>query len=163
MLFKTRYCLIGILLCLSLSSFPVLCVPSISLSPETGISTVTVEAIGFTPSTAVIIYWDDQEIPSIPNNLFTDEDGDFTCIISVYTQTEPGLHEVKAIDDEGNIATAIFTVINVKGEKGDQGSTGSDAGIPPGFLAGWLLLAMAIGGLAGGYLGRRKEKPEETT
>jgi hypothetical protein len=163
MLFKIRFCFLVVLLCLSISSFPVLCAPSISLSPESGISTVTIEAIGFTPSAALAIYWDDKEIPTIPNNLFADDNGDFTCIISVYTQTEPGIHEVKAVDEEGNFATATFTVIEVKGEKGDQGSTGSDAGIPPGFLAGWLLLAMAIGGLVGGYLGRRKEESEKTT
>jgi len=92
----------------------------------------------------------------------TDEVGTFTCIISAYNQTSVGDHEVKAVDSAGIFASATFTVIDVTGPKGQQGPSGAPGqAIPPGFLAGWLLLAATVGGLMGVLLGRHRGKREE--
>lgn len=137
-------------------------VASIVLSPDKGVSAITLEGSGFNASSAITIYWDGERIPTVPLHVSTNEAGTFTCIISAYNQTGGGDHEVKAVDSAGIFASATFTVIDVRGPKGQQGPSGAPGeAIPPGYLAGWLLLAAAIGGLMGVLLGRHQGKREE--
>ncbi|MFB0502733.1 MAG: hypothetical protein ACETWE_02780 [Candidatus Bathyarchaeia archaeon] len=135
---------------------------SIVLSPDKGVSAITIEGSGFNASAVVTVYWDGQRIPTLPLHVSTDEAGAFSCIISAYNQTSVGAHEVKAVDSAGIFASATFTVIDVTGPRGEQGPLGAPGeAIPPGYLAGWLLLAAAIGGLMGVFLGRRRGEREE--
>jgi len=137
-------------------------VASIVLNPDKGVSAITIKGSGFNASSFVAIYWDGERIPTVPLHVSTDEAGTFTCIISAYNQTSVGDHEVKAVDSAGNFASATFTVIDVTGPKGEQGPPGAPGeAIPPGYLAGWLLLAAAIGGLMGVLLGRHRGRREE--
>ncbi len=53
----------------------------------------------------------------------------FTAIISVPTQTEPGEYTVSATDQEGALAHATFTVIDMTGPQGLPGEPGSGGGI----------------------------------
>lgn len=136
--------------------------PSITLTPERGVSATTIRGSGFKANSTITIYWDGVRIPTVPNQVTTDETGAFTCIISVYNQTAVGSHQVKARDAAGNEATATFTVIDVRGPTGERGPVGASAeGIPPGFLAGLFLLAAGVGGLMGGVLGRRRRAEEK--
>lgn len=142
---------------------------SIVLSPEEGVSTITIEGLGFDPNSIINVYWDDEHLPTVPLHVFTDENGTFTCIISAYDQTGVGVHEVKAVDANGNFALATFTVTDIKGSQGEQGPPGTAAeGISLGYLAGLFLLAAAIGGLIGifsgkGYRSKREPDAEATS
>jgi len=135
----------------------------ITLSPNTGISAITLEGSDFTAHSTITISWDDEPIPTLPLHVSTDETGAFTCIISAYHQTSEGAHEVKAMDEDGNTALATFTVVNVRGPSGEPGLPGESAeGISPGYFAGWLFLAAATGGLLGVLLGRRQRRESES-
>jgi hypothetical protein len=117
--------------------------PSITLSPESGFSAVTVVGRGFQGG-EISIYWDTEQIPTVPSPLYGYETqfGGFTAIISVPTQTEPGEYEIIAMDQEGADASAMFTVIDMTGpeglpgEPGPAGESGSSGGSgsqgPPG-------------------------------
>jgi len=127
----------------------------ILLTPDTGISTITIEGSGFATNSAITIYWNSEPIPTLPLHVITDNTGAFTCIITAYDQTHEGDHEVKAIDEAGTTALATFTVVDVQGPPGEQGLSGDSAeGLSPGYFAGFLLIAAAIGGLIGVLLGR---------
>jgi len=132
---------------------------AIVLSPDKGVSAITIKGSGFKPVSAVTIYWDGKAIPSVPLQVSTDGTGAFTCIVTVYNQTAVGAHEVKATDAAGTSAVATFTVIDLKGPQGDPGAQGAPATISPGYIAGLLLLAIVIGAAVGGFLGgtRRRE------
>jgi len=99
-------------------------VPEISLVPDTGIASTTIAGT-FNPDSTITITWDGTPIPTIPRPLITDANGDFTAIISVLTQDEPGLHFVNASDEEGNWAEASFTVLNMTGPAGPTGPAGA--------------------------------------
>ena len=166
-IFPLKYRFIGMLF-ISLFMLASLVLPvhgqvaSIVLSPDRGVSAITIEGSGFNASAVITVYWDGERIPTVPLHVSTDEAGTFTCIISAYNQTSVGDREVKAVDSAGNFASATFTVIDVTGPKGQQGPPGAPGeAIPPGYLAGWLLLAAAIGGLMGVLLGRHRGKREE--
>lgn len=111
----------------------------LTLTPQTGFASTTVVGSGFTNNLTIIITWDGTTIATIPNTVTTDATGSFTALISVPTQTTPGLHPVNATDESGIWATAIFTVVDMtgpqgsaglqgqqgsKGEKGDKGDAG---------------------------------------
>jgi hypothetical protein len=97
---------------------------SITLSPTSGFSTTTISGRGFVGQ--INIFWDNSRIPTVPSSLFSFDtaQGDFTGIISVPTQTVPGDHLVTARDDQGNTASATFTVIDMRGLAGPAGETG---------------------------------------
>jgi hypothetical protein len=136
----------------------------IILSPPEGLSAITIEGSSFQHNSAITVYWDDQSIPTLPLDVFTDEQGSFTCIISALNQTSVGDHEVKAEDAVGNVAVATFTVIDVTGPPGETGLPGTSGdGVSPGYLAGWLLLAAAIGGMMGILMGRSRQDELEAT
>lgn len=135
---------------------------NIILTPEEGISAITITGSGFDDLSSLTVYWDNDTLPTVPLQVVTDESGSFTCIISSLDQTDSGEHEIKVMDATGNVAQAIFTVIDVKGPQGDQGLTGDAAeGIQPGYLAGWLLIAAAIGGIIGAIAGRDRQSEDK--
>jgi len=95
-------------------------VSAIGLTPNSGFSSTTVVGSGFSPNSKITVTWDDTEIPTVPSPLVTDSYGNFTAIISVPTQTDPGTHTVKATDESGNWANATFTVIDMTGPQGTR-------------------------------------------
>ena len=107
---------------------------SISLSPTSGFSTITITGSGFMGSGyPVTIAWDtaDNVIPAV---VYYGE-VDFTAYITVPTQTEPGEHLVIA-DDGVYSATATFTVIDMTGSQGPQGIQGTQGLAGPQGIAG---------------------------
>jgi rhamnogalacturonyl hydrolase YesR len=99
--------------------------PSLILTPNTGFAATTVVGSGFSNDSEVTIAWDGSVIPTVPIHVMTDATGDFAAIISVPTQTAPGVHTVNATDDSGNWTTATFIVVDMKGPQGPQGDTGA--------------------------------------
>jgi hypothetical protein len=97
--------------------------PSITLSPSSGYSFVTVSGSDFTGNYITAIYWDDEVLPTFPSSvsLFG---GGFEASIIVPTQTDPGRHTVTAVDDYGDDATATFTVVDKTGPEGPPGPEG---------------------------------------
>lgn len=95
----------------------------ISLSPASGFSVTTITGSGFFGG-MVTIYWDGDPISTIPPSLYGDESGNFTAIISVPSQTDPGEHTVMARNQEGNKGSAIFEVVDMTGPQGPQGEQG---------------------------------------
>ena len=143
---------------------------SITSSPDwvsrfpVGSSAITIEGSNFQHNSPITVYWDDQSIPTLPLDVFTDEQGSFTCIISALNQAGVGDHEVKVEDAMGNVAVATFTVIDVTGPTGEPGLPGTSTdGVLPGYLAGWLLVAAAIGGMMGILMGRKRKDEREAT
>lgn len=93
--------------------------PRIYLSPTSGFSTVTIAGSGFYDG-EISIYWDGEPIPTVPAPLYATQ-GNFTAIISVPTQTDPGEHTVTARDQQGTTASAIFEVVDMTGPQGPRG------------------------------------------
>jgi len=97
--------------------------PTISLSPTTGFSTIMISGADFSPG-SITIYWEGNPIPTILSPLTTNPFGEFTAIINVPNQTEPGVYNITAIDSMGGQASAFFTVVNMTGPEGPIGPTG---------------------------------------
>lgn len=98
---------------------------AIALTPQTGFASTTITGSGFTATSRITITWDGTTIPSVPNPPITDASGSFAALISVPTQTAPGMHTVNATDGFGNWAIATFNVIDMTGPKGDTGQQGA--------------------------------------
>ena len=103
----------------------------VTLTPTSGFSAINVTGIGFYGH--VHIHWDYSHtpLPTVPTEIYgyngTRQWGvepEFTAIISVPTQAEPGEHIVTVVDEEGNEADATFTVIDITGPQGSQGLQG---------------------------------------
>jgi hypothetical protein len=104
----------------------------IKLSPTSGFSAITISGTGFNGQ--VTIYWDDVEIPTVPSTIYAYEQTTFTVIISVPTQTEPGLHTITAESASAAgaavvTASARFMVEDMTGPQGTPGPQGP-AGTP---------------------------------
>jgi len=95
---------------------------SITLTPTSGIAAVTIRGTGFSVWSGITIYWDGSVVPAVISE--TDDQTAFTAIISVPTQTVPGLHTVMARDGYGEQATAYFNVVDVTGPTGPAGVNG---------------------------------------
>ncbi len=113
---------------------------SITLSPTSGFSTTTISGSGFYGG-EITIYWESVPIPTVPSPLYpTDtKNGEFTAIISVPTQTEPGRYTVTTKDQEDFTAQATFTVIDMTGPQGlpcEQGPPGVSRAHP---MVQWLV------------------------
>ena len=95
-----------------------------TLTPNSGFSTVTVSGIGFYG--LVTISWDGTPIPTVPEQVFGNNNGGFSAVIVVPTQTTPGGHIVNATDQEFGPPglNASFVVIDMKGAAGAVGPTG---------------------------------------
>ena len=105
---------------------------SITLTPESGFSATTISGKGFYGG-RITVYWEEDEIPTVPSPLYSydTQDGSFTAIISVPTQTEPGEYVITAQDQEGFTASATFTVIDMTGPPGPASEVPGPPG-PPG-------------------------------
>jgi len=90
--------------------------PALELAPNTGITTTTLVGSGFAPDSQISVTWDGIPIPTVPNQVFTNSSGGFTCIVSVLNQTG-GAYTVRAVDETGNEASATFTVTLVSQSK----------------------------------------------
>lgn len=96
----------------------------IALTPSTGFASTTIVGSKFSNNSRITITWDGTNVPTIPNMVTTDANGSFTVLISVPTQTAPGVHTVNATDETGNWNTATFTVTDMRGPQGPKGDTG---------------------------------------
>ncbi|MFO8101342.1 MAG: IPT/TIG domain-containing protein [Dehalococcoidia bacterium] len=99
--------------------------PSITLSPTSGFSAITIEGTGFSAWTGITVYWDGDRIPAIVD---TEGEVNFTAIISVPTQTSPGSHEITVVDGYKATAGAVFRVVDMTGPVGPAGT--SVTGLP---------------------------------
>jgi PKD repeat protein len=97
----------------------------ITLSPEKGFASTTVVGAYFTPNATVAIAWDGVVVPTVPSKVVADNNGTFTAIITVPTQTAVGNHTVKATDTGGITSEEVFTVVDMTGLQGFQGFQGS--------------------------------------
>ena len=99
--------------------------PSILLSPSSGFSTIMISGTDFSSiiNNNITVYWRGSPIPTFPLKIETDY-GEFTAIINVPNQTDPGFYNITVIDSQGLQASAIFTVINMTGPEGPKGDTG---------------------------------------
>lgn len=97
---------------------------TITLNPPSGFATTTISGINFYGT--VRIYWDGQQIPTVPSPITSQ--GYFTAIIAIPTQTVPGNHTVTATvtgDTAAPIsAYAVFSVDNMTGTTGPAGPAG---------------------------------------
>ena len=126
----------------------------ITLTPSSGLGVVTVSGLGFSVNSEVEIDWAGEDVPTVPTTIKTDDDGNFTAIISVPTTT-PGDYTVAAVDESGNEASATFTVEDMtgpqgpagsegpQGETGEQGPAGAQ-GEPASTEVVWAAIAIAI-------------------
>lgn len=107
---------------------------SITLTPDSGFSAITITGIGF--GGQITVYWDKEEIPTVPITIYAYEKQEFSCIISVPTQTDPGYHTVtvSALSASGAGTVSASARFNVEdmtgptgptGPKGDAGSSGT--------------------------------------
>jgi len=104
---------------------------NITLSPTSGFTAVAVTGTDFW-GWGIKIYWDGNEIPTIPGDVQADDAGTFTAIIVVPTQTAPGQHLVEAYaygEGEGCYSgNATFTVVDITGPAGPPGPEGPGGG-----------------------------------
>ena len=82
---------------------------SLKLHPSSGIAATTLVGSGFAPNSRISVFWDDIPIPSVPNNLISDNHGNFSTIITVLNQTT-GTYSIRTIDEFNNSAIATFKV-----------------------------------------------------
>jgi len=101
----------------SLLSWPA---PAMSLSPDQGVGAFTIEGQGFRWNSDITITWDGTPIPGAAGS---DWAGEFSAVVSVPEQTEPGNHTVIA-SDATNSASATFTVPDITGPAGSAGPSG---------------------------------------
>jgi len=103
----------------------------IALTPSTGFASTTVVGSKFSNNSKITISWNGATIPAVPNTVTTDANGNFIAMISVPTQTIPGVHTVNATDETGNWNTATFTVLDMTGPQGPKGDTGQQGSQGP--------------------------------
>ncbi len=99
------------------------CTQSITLSPNSGFSCVTIVGSDFDNNKVITIYWNDVSQPFVSATGKTDSSGNFVVIISIPTTTA-GLYTIKATVN-GDSASATFTVISMVGATGATGQTGA--------------------------------------
>lgn len=115
--------LLNVLLILGFFTQIACAAPAISISPTSGFSTIMISGTGFSAG-SITIYWEGNPVPTILSPLTTNPFGEFTAIINVPNQTEPGIYNVTAMDSLGGQASAFFTVVNMTGPQGPVGDTG---------------------------------------
>jgi hypothetical protein len=97
-------------------------IPTIVLSPSSGIGAVVISGTNFAHLSPLTIYWNGVSIAFVGNKE-TDDSCDFDVIIAVQT-TVLGSYNITAEDGSGNKATAWFTVTDMRGPAGPVGVTG---------------------------------------
>jgi len=110
--------------------------PYLALTPDAGFAATTLVGGRFVANSPITITWNGEHIATVPSLLTTDSHGNFTAIITVLNPTEPGLYTVTATDQEGNNASATFTVIDMTGPQGLQGEQGEQGVQGPQGLQG---------------------------
>jgi hypothetical protein len=120
--------------CLGVAADYVESSPSITLTPSSGISVITVIGSGFPKNQCIHIFWNGVAVPGWLGDSSTSHDGTFYVIMTIQTQT-PGTYNITVTVD-GKSASAPFTVLDttgpqgpqgpqgIKGDKGDTGATG---------------------------------------
>jgi hypothetical protein len=103
--------------------------PSISLTPSSGISVITVIGSGFPKNQGIHIFWNGVAVPGWLGDSCTSYDGSFCVIMTIQTQT-PGTYNITVTVD-GKSASATFTVLNTKGPQGPKGDTGDQGPVGP--------------------------------
>jgi len=96
----------------------------LALVPDRGFAVTTIVGGRFAANSQITVTWDGEPIPTVPSPLTTDSHGNFTAIIAVLSPTVPRFYTVTSTDQEGNKASAIFTVVDMTGPQGLQGSEG---------------------------------------
>ena len=100
--------------------------PYLALVPDTGFAATTVVGGRFAANSQITLTWNGEHITTVPSPLTTDSYGNFTAIITVLNPTDPGLYSVTSTDQEGNEASAMFTVIDMTGPQGEEGEEGEE-------------------------------------
>ena len=100
-----------------------------TLYPTSGTGAIIVSGTGFTEYYEITIEWDGTPIETVPQYVYVDDDGEFTAIIIVPAQTDPGQYDITVIagGEPGTPTeedTATFTVIDLTGPRGSSGSRG---------------------------------------
>jgi len=107
---------------------------NIELTPNSGFSSFTVEGSNFAAESEITLEWDGAPITHFGLNFWSDTiyGSDFTVIIDVPVDSQPGAHTVTAIDENDHTAKATFTVIDMSGSRGTEGPSGLDGaqGLP---------------------------------
>lgn len=98
--------------------------PTVTLDPAEGFSTITITGSDFSAWADITVTWDGTPIATVPSPLTAASDGSFVGIISVPTTT-PDTYTVAASDGVLPTATATFTVVDMTGPQGPTGATGA--------------------------------------
>jgi len=99
-------------------------VPTITLSPNTGLATM-ISGTGFTASDTITITWGTITMVTSPATVSASTSGAFTASVVALNQTVPGAYVITAVDQHGNSANATFTVPNLQGATGPKGDAGA--------------------------------------
>jgi len=110
--------------------------PYFTLEPDTGFAATTIVGGRFAANSKITITWDGQPVTTVPNPLITDLNGNFTAIITVPVQTEPGVYTVVSTDQTGTNTGATFAVIDMTGPQGPEGPQGEQGEEGPEGLQG---------------------------
>ena len=108
--------------------------PSISLTPSSGISVITVIGSGFPKNQGIHIFWNGVAVPGWLGDSCTSHDGTFCVIMTIQTQT-PGTYNITVTVD-GKLASAPFTVLDTIGPQGQKGDTGDQGPVGPQGIKG---------------------------
>jgi len=95
---------------------------AISLSWSEGVGAMTVVGANFYPNSEVVLFFDGEEVGTVPHKVITDELGQFTALIT--TPPKPGKYGLKVVDAEGRTAKATFRVLDLTGPRGPRGEKG---------------------------------------
>ena len=96
--------------------------PGITLSPDEGFAT-TISGTGFSPSDNITIRWENTAVTTVPKTVTVDNVGEFAAVITAPTAVH-GTYEISATDENGNVASATFTVPDMTGSTGPAGELG---------------------------------------
>jgi hypothetical protein len=99
-------------------------VPTITLSPNTGIATM-ISGTGFTASDTITITWGGITMVTSPMTVSANSAGAFTASVVALNQTVAGPYVIEAVDQHSVSANATFTVPNLQGPAGATGATGA--------------------------------------
>ncbi len=73
-------------------------------------STVAVHGDGFDPEERVTLFFNNTTIETTPQNLITDESGQFDAEITIPPEVESGEHTIAAEDESGNTASMLIDI-----------------------------------------------------
>lgn len=100
--------------------------PTITLSPPQGFAMTMITGAGFHPYRTITVAYDGTVQPTIPTSVQSDGSGSFTAIVTIPDELAFGIHTITATDSISYSASAIFTVVDMKGPQGIAGQNGKD-------------------------------------